>query len=232
MRTHNLFSMRAQLGSFIQGNKLIIGGEILAIALFPLVLTFLQLPRTIVPLFLLGWLSLWLRRKNWKEMGLCRPPSWLLVILIGGGIAVIGVFLEKAILPILLRLTGETQPQAIILAPHPGNLFYFLFLLIGVWLLAAIGEELVYRGYLLNRLIDLFGQSKARWGIGLIVGSLAFSLSHGISNRASIIGVFLIGLTEGGLYLVNRRNLWLSIVFHGIWYTSFLALFFLGVTWS
>jgi membrane protease YdiL (CAAX protease family) len=130
---------------------------------------------------------------------------------------------------------GETQPQAGGLATLRdtlrGNLFYFLLLLFGVWLLAAIGEELVYRGYVLNRLVDLVGRSKVGWGVGLIVSSLMFSLGHGIFDWAVIIGSFLIGLIEGGLYLASRHNLWLSIVFHGTWDTIFLILFFLGVSW-
>jgi membrane protease YdiL (CAAX protease family) len=229
---HRLSSVRDQIGSLLQNNKLIVITEILAVALFPLFLALVQLPRTIIPLLLLGWLSLWLRHTSWKEVGLRRPASWLQVVLIGSGIAIAGVYLsEKAISPLLLRLTGETQPQVVELTSLRGNLFYFLFLLIGIWLLAAIGEELVYRGYVLNRLVDLFGRGKVRWGIGLIVSSLMFSLGHGIFNRAAIIGGFLIGLIEGGLYLASRRNLWLSIVFHGTWDTIFLILFFLGLSW-
>ncbi|HET7087957.1 MAG TPA: hypothetical protein VFL17_04845, partial [Anaerolineae bacterium] len=137
----------------LQNNKLIIVVEILAVAFFPLVLALVQVSRTIIPLLLVGWLSLWLRRKSWKEIGFHRPPSWPKVVLIGGGIAVAGVCLsEKAISPFLLRLTGETQPQVAEFVLLRGNAFYFLFLLIGIWLLAAIGEELVYRGYVLNRL--------------------------------------------------------------------------------
>lgn len=231
MRTHPLSFVRDRIGGPLQTNKLVIVPEILAVASFPLFLALVQVSRTIVPLFLLGWLSLWLRHKSWKDMGLCRPASWPQVVLVGSGIAVAGAYLsEKAISPLLLRLTGETQPQVAELAP-PGNLFYFLFLLIGIWLLAAIGEELVYRGYVLNRLVDLFGRGKAGWGIGLVVSSLMFSLGHGIFNQAVIIGGFLIGLIEGGLYLASRRNLWVSIIFHGTWDTIFLILFFLGISW-
>lgn len=227
-----LSPLHDRIGSLIQTNKPIIVVEMLATTLFPLLLALAQLSRTIIPLFLLGWLSLWLRHKSWWEIGLRRPTRWPQVILIGSGIAGAGAYLsEKVISPLLLHLTGETQPQAIELASLRGNLFYFLFLLIGIWLLAAVGEELVYRGYVLNRLVDLFGRGKVGWGMGLIVSSLMFSLGHGIFNRAVIIGGFLIGLIEGGLYLASRRNLWLSIVFHGTWDTIFLILFFLGLSW-
>jgi membrane protease YdiL (CAAX protease family) len=145
--------------------------------------------------------------------------------------AVAGVYLsEKAIAPLLLQLTGETQPQVTELAALRGNLLYFLFLLIGIWLLAAIGEESVYRGYVLNRLVDLLGHGKVGWGIGLVVSSFMFSIGHGLFSRFVILGGFLMGLIEGGLYLASRRNLWLSIVFHGTWDTMFLILSFLGLS--
>jgi len=225
-------SVRDQIGSQLQNNKLIVIAEMLAIALFPVFLALVQLSRTILPLILLGWLSLWLRHTNWKEVGLRRPARRLQLILAGIGIALAGAFLsEKTISSLLLRLTAETQPQVAELALLRSNLLYFLVLLIGIWLLAALGEELVYRGYVLNRLIDLFGRSKVGWGIGLVVSSLMFSLGHGIFDRAVIIGGFLIGLIEGGLYLASRQNLWLSIVFHGTWDTIFLTLAFLGLSW-
>jgi membrane protease YdiL (CAAX protease family) len=232
MRAHYLSAVRDQIGSSIQNNKLIIVVEISVVALFPLVLAILQVSRTIIPLLLLGWLSLWLRHKSWKEMGLRRPASWPRVVFMGSGIALAGAYLsEKAVSPLLLRLTGETQYQMAELAPLRGNLFYFLFLLAGIWLLAAIGEELVYRGFVLNRLVDLLGRGKVGWGIGLVVSSLMFSLGHGVFNPAVIIGGILLGLIEGGLYLASRRNLWLPIVFHGTWDTIFLTLLCLGLSW-
>jgi membrane protease YdiL (CAAX protease family) len=231
MKPNSLSLLRGQIGSLIQNNKLIILVEVLAVVLFPLLLAFLGLSRTIIPLFLLGWLSLWLRHKSWRGVGFRKPASLSQVILIGSVTALGGAYLsEKLISPLLLRLTGETQPQVTEFVSLQGNLFYFIFLLLGIWLLAAIGEELVYRGYVLNRLVDLCGHGKVGWGIGLIVSSLMFSLGHGIFNLATIIGGFILGLIEGGLYLFSRRNLWMSIVFHGMWDTVFLVLFFLGLS--
>ena len=232
MVTHCLSSVRAEFGSFAAKNRWAIVVEMLAVTLLPVTLALLQVSRTIIPLFVLGWLSLWLRRKRWKDVGLYRPAGWPQVTLAGIGMAVAGAYLsEKVIAPLLLQLTGEMQPPVAELASLPGNLVYFLLLLIGIWLLAAIGEEAVYRGHVLNRLVDLLGHSKMGWGIGLVVNSFMFSMGHGLFNRSVILGGSLIGLIEGGLYLASRRNLWLAIVFHGTWDTVFLILSFLGLSW-
>ena len=232
MVTRCLSSVRAEFGRSIASNRWAIVVEMLAVTLLPVSLTLLQASRTIIPLFVLGWLSLWLRHKRWKDVGLYRPTRWPQVTLAGSGMAVAGVYLsKKAIAPLLLQRTGETQPPVIELVSLPGNLVYFLLLLIGIWLLAAIGEEAVYRGYVLNRLVDLLGHGKVGWGIGLVVSSIMFSMGHGLFSRSVILGGSLIGLIEGGLYLASRRNLWLSIVFHGTWDTVFLVLHFLGLSW-
>jgi membrane protease YdiL (CAAX protease family) len=36
------------------------------------------------------------------------------------------------------------------------------------WILAAFGEEMVFRGYSLNRMANLPGRSRAGWVAGLI----------------------------------------------------------------
>ena len=229
---YDLPLMNAQWASLLQNNRLIVTAEMVAVALFPLFLTLAQLPATITPLLVLGWLSLWLRHISWKEVGLRRPTSWPRIILAGVGLALAGTFLgERVFSPLLFRLTGQAPPPVVELALLRGNLLYFLILLIGIWLLAALGEEMVYRGYVLNRLADLFGRSMAGWGIGLVASSLMFGLGHGLNNLAFLPGIILLGLLEGGLYLASRRNLWLPVVFHGTWDTIFLTLTFLGLSW-
>jgi len=47
-----------------------------------------------------------------------------------------------------------------------------------VWLLGALGEELVYRGYLMNRVAGSFRNSSVAWTVGLIVVSVAFGCAH------------------------------------------------------
>ncbi|PYU02494.1 MAG: hypothetical protein DMG34_16210, partial [Acidobacteria bacterium] len=36
-----------------------------------------------------------------------------------------------------------------------------------MWLLGALGEELVYRGYLMNRVAGSFRNSSVAWTVGL-----------------------------------------------------------------
>ena len=113
--------------------KLAIATEIVIVLLLPALWDFLPLPRTIVPLLLLTWLSLWLRRLSWRDLGLCRPRSWPVTVLAGLGAGGLIVFFAKVVLPIVLR--KEYEPSG--LYTLKGNLPVFLMLLVGTWLLAA-----------------------------------------------------------------------------------------------
>jgi membrane protease YdiL (CAAX protease family) len=200
----------------------------LVVVLIPALWVLLPLPRTIIPLLLLAWLSLWLCQRGWGEVGLRRPKSWFLTlslgIAIGGSIDILGY---TVINPVLLRLIGEAaDPRDFSILR--GNLPAFLALVAFTWPLAAVVEEMVYRGYVLNRLTDLFGQSQLGWGISLILSAMVFSLAHGQYSPRFIVTSTLMGLVEGGSYLLNRRNLWLPIIIHGVSNTISLTLVFLG----
>ncbi len=226
---HHVTWLRAQIESPLRDQKLLVAAEMAAVVLIPALWGLLPLPRTIMPLLLLGWLSLWLRRLGWRDVGWRHPESWLRTL--GFGIA-IGASAEilgyTVVNPMLLRLTGEAA-TANGLAFLQGNLPAFLVLLAFTWPLAAVVEEMVYRGYVLNRLADLFGQSRLGWGISLMLSAVMFSLAHGQYGPRFIVTSSLMGLIEGGSYLLNRRNLWLPIIVHGMSNTISLTLLFLGL---
>lgn len=75
---------------------------------------------------------------------------------------VINLFLQLfdvgVVMPIMNRLTGTTIDYNGF-ASLQGNLGQLLLLLALSWTLAAIGEELAYRGYLQKVLGDLFGSN-------------------------------------------------------------------------
>ncbi len=226
---HPVPAWREQVGSLLRDRKPVVVAEMLVVVLIPALWVLLPLPRTIIPLLLLAWLSLWLRQRGWGNVGLRHPESWLLTCSTGIAIAAAAAILGYTVVnPMLLRLTGEAA-TANGLALLRGNLLAFLALLAFTWPLAAVAEEMVYRGYVLNRLADLFGQSRLGWGISLVLSAAMFSLAHGQYSLQFIVTSSLMGLVEGGSYLLSRRNLWLSIIVHGVANTIGFTLAFLGI---
>ena len=97
-----------------------------------------------------------------------------------------------------------------------------------IWILAAFGEELVYRGYLMNRVADLGRGTRTAWIVSLLAISALFGFSHYQQGLTGIIEEGSDGLILGLMYLAYHRNLAIPIVAHGVCDTIDIALLFLG----
>lgn len=182
-----------------------------------------------LPIFLLGWVSLWLRRVGWGGIGLRRPANRDRVTLLGIGTGVLLQVLSEFVTePAITYFTHQTADMSEF-APLVGNLrlaaVYFLL----VWTWAAFGEELTYRGYVLNRAADLGGQTGWSWVFGLLLVMGLFGFGHSYQGVAGMIDTGIHGLLFGVLYLVAGRNLWACIIAHGVCDTVAIVLVYFGV---
>src|SRR3954451_18853109 len=114
-------------------------------------------------LLLLGWISLRLRTLRWRDVGLSRDKISLRILLVG---IVLGAVLETFQLtvtqPILSKALGR-QPDLELFRMLTGNLKLTLLFIALSWTLAAFGEEMFWRGYLMNRVAGLLGSTQRGW---------------------------------------------------------------------
>jgi uncharacterized protein len=223
MKTSSI-SLRDRFGLLLRDNRFVIVLEVLLVTLLVLLVR-----NVLFYLFFLGWLSLWLRRSGWKNIGLNRPANWRRTIAAGIGFSVIYQLFSIGILvPVLYRLTDTTLDLSQF-DPLRGNFAVLALWLIVSWTIAAFVEEMTYRGYVLNRLADLFGNNKFGWGLGVIISSVFFGLGHMYQGLAGVLETFVFGTVIACLYLGDKRNLWLPIIFHGMVDTIGIMLIFLGL---
>lgn len=181
-----------------------------------------------LPILALGWLSLWLRGIGWKGVGLSRPASWKRTLALGVGLGIfLQVLSEFVTEPLITRITGQA-PDVSDLEPLVGNLKLVLLFFVVVWTLAAFGEELTYRGYLLNRVADLGGRRPLAWAASLLFMAALFGFGHSYQGLAGMIDTGIHGLLFGLVYLASGRNLWACILAHGITNTIALVMVFFG----
>jgi len=179
-------------------------------------------------LIVLAWISLRLRGLRWKDVGWARVSHWGPVlaagVLAGIGIEALELFVTQ---PALVRIIGK-MPDLSAFRGLQGNVNYLLLGLLFTWTLAAFGEELVYRGYLMNRVAGLGNNSKAAWIVSLVLVNLLFGYSHLGQGITGQIENAIDGLLLGLLYLGCGRNLWAPIIAHGITDTVDIILLFMG----
>lgn len=179
-------------------------------------------------LFLLAWLSLRLRGQSWRSVGWAIYRSWsrtfALGVLLGIGNELLELFVTQ---PLLVRLFHR-WPDLSDLRPLVGNRNLLGLALLLTWTLAAFGEELVYRGYLMNRVADLFGRTRTAWTLSLILTSILFGFGHydqgAIGQIENVIGGCLLAV----FYVVCGQKLAVPIVAHGVQDTIDVLLIFLG----
>lgn len=107
-----------------------------------------------------------------------------------------------------------------------GNLPASLAMLALVWTFAAFGEEMAYRGYMLDRAAALGHHSASAYATAAVVVSLLFGIGHFYQGIAGMVGASVSGLFFGFLYLSGGRNLWLPILAHGFSDTIGLGLIY------
>jgi uncharacterized protein len=211
-----------------RANRLLIIAELIIVLLVIAVANlsrFLSFNETLL-LFLFGWVSLKLRGLSWQAVGLKRPAHWRRTLLLGiaaGVCCQFSIFLGSLIVP----LTGSHLDLSRF-DPIKGNVPLLLLSLLKVWTLTAFGEELVYRGYLMNRMAELAGGSVTSWALSCVIASILFGVGHLYQGLTGVVAAGLGGLVYGALYLWSGRNLWMPIIAHGVFDTVAFVLIFWG----
>lgn len=147
-------------------------------------------------------------RRGFHTLGLWFYPGWLEELARGAGIgtALIGLVVVMLIVLRAVRYSG--------LAGAPDDLLPGLGAAAGVLLLAATFEELTFRGYGFQRLVDAFGP------LGAVVAfSGLFGVVHLLNPSATILSTAstaLSGVLLAVAYL-RTRALWLPIGLHWAW---------------
>lgn len=175
-------------------------------------------------------LILWLQHGSLVPAGLRWPRRPLPTLLWAvGTAALVVVGVGKLISPMLETLAGiETDYSGY--GMLEGNLELALSLIGKAMISAAIAEEIVYRGFLLDQLVAMFGRGTIAKAAAVVVGGLVFALPHWSQGPVGVATVALAGMIFGAAFLASRRNLWALMLAHALVDIWGVTMLYLGVS--
>lgn len=171
--------------------------------------------------------TLLLKKRNisWKDLGAVLPKGkkeWLKQI--GLGIfAIASIFLITILVLYVLKPAFGLEKAA-----DAADKFSFflgkplvlvIYIVIGIWLGAGLGEELLIRGFLLNHIKKVVGTGKASWLVALLTQAIIFGFMHSYQGTMGIVITTLIALSFGSFYLIAKRKLFPVVFAHAVFDT-------------
>ncbi len=165
-----------------------------------------------------------LDRKRLRDLGLKFHRAWLGNFAKGAALAVLilGVIFAFSLAVGSIRVEGFSRA-----APEGVSVVVYLLGAVLAFLSVGIYEELMFRGYVLQRLNDRAGKTAS-----ILVSSVIFAVMHGLNPGADAFGIFNtvgIGAILCVLYF-RTGSLWMPIGFHTAWNFSLGYLYSLPVS--
>jgi len=186
-----------------------------------------------VLMILVVWMGLRIRGQTWEHFGLSfrfggirvlgRTLLLSLVVLVVAGAGfVVGSIVAADLMPIPegANMGGYDYMQ--------GNLPMLLLALAGVYVVSSFGEEVIYRGFLINRIAEMGDGSKTALRLAVVVSAIVFGLVHFGWGLFGIVQTTFMGLALAIAYLVVKRKLWVLILAHAYMDTVLLVQVYLG----
>jgi membrane protease YdiL (CAAX protease family) len=165
---------------------------------------------------LVAWL--WLRsdRAVAEAFDLSPPVSWSAAL----GMAVIATVTIVIVLmagSIVTAMAGLEAPDTVGVMDlvRQSPLALLVWIVVVAWGSAAFGEELLWRGFLMDRLGRLPGL-RGRAVAVVVIQAVLFGLPHAYQGWSGVAVTGTVGLILGWMRLRTGGNLWPLIIAHGL----------------
>ena len=172
---------------------------------------------------------LWSRGWNWSWLGLVRPGSWRRLFWQAAGLAILIFIIGDIIITPLIEKAVDQKIDLSTLDGMRGNFIYYIVFILFMWVVAAFGEEFIYRGFLIERIGSVFGGSKIAIWLMVLLSALLFGLAHRYQGIVGMITTGMIGFTFGAIFLLSKKRLWLTIITHGLYDVIGITLIYLDI---
>jgi uncharacterized protein len=201
--------------------------DIIMIAFVMLFPHYAHLPMYAYPFVVLGviWIYLNFNKESFASIGFRFADLKLRTFYVGGAIGLAYAAFHYWILgPFITHLGFKSANLSDFNFVRHHFLNYIFLLLLAAFLVVPY-EEIVFRGFIFNRIRVMFGKS---FFISSIITSILFALYHWQQGWGAVIAIFIFALFITWLYKVFKGNLWYLIFFHLLYDTFMLTMILLG----
>lgn len=162
------------------------------------------------------------------DLGFKRPERWAVVPFQVLAI-LIAFIVMQALVPLLVSLVIDLPaPDVSRHAGVTGDLRAAITMALILPLTASIPEEIIYRGFLIGRLSEIFAETKRGASLSILVQAVTFGSIHFEWGFGGMIMTFCMGVVWGTAYLWCGRNLWVVILAHSAGHILFVTQLYLG----
>lgn len=177
---------------------------------------------------LLAWRLSGGGRTGWRELGLDTPVPWRRVMRLGLGGMLAVYAIVATVVPLVARVFG--RPDLSAFAGIEGRIDLLIFMLIVALVNGALAEEILFRGFLQNRLErHLAPFARGVW-LPLLVTSVLFGLAHLYQGWSGVIGTGLAGLVFGIVRLRDDGRLWGAVAAHALYdWSAMIIVYLVGI---
>ncbi len=188
---------------------------------------FLGIPVAIIALIasVLEYKKNALRSLGFRREGMNLKNLLVLAPLVAGGMFALYSFV---LVPGATYLTGQALDFSAF-DQYQGNLPAIAIFLVFVWVSAAFGEEILFRGYLMRQFVKFFGESRASMVINIVLFGILFGFVHGYQGVTGQLVTGAIGVLLSVIFYLRNYDLWFNVAVHGFFDT--IALIFVYYGW-
>lgn len=180
-----------------------------------------------IPILFLVWLCLKYFNEKFSDIGFSFKFFKFKSLLFGGLAALfILSFLQLIFFPALESVISLDDTDVELYDFIRSSRWNYLFIILMGWVVGGFYEEIIFHGFIFSRLEKMF-TGKYSMLFSFIATSILFGAYHIQLGPLGVINAFLAGAAYHALALYFKRNLWYSIICHGVYDTIVISLIYL-----
>jgi len=181
-----------------------------------------------IPILLFVWLVLKYSNETFSDIGFSFKQFNPKSIFIGAIVAVLTLsFMQLVFFPALEYFVTLEETDVELYDFIRENKWQYFFIIIMAWLIGGFYEEIVFHGFIFTRLEKML-PGKYATSIAFMVTVIIFGAYHFQLGADGLINALFVGAVYLALFLFYKRNLWYSIICHGVYNTIVITMIYHG----